>query len=150
MLIYNDAYAIMSTSKHPRIYGQRGQLAWSELWDALGPAVISIFQGDTVYKNDGEPANSLTLPDLISPCRSLMLRSSWAGHVTRRNIPFLVCHLVIGISLGSPLCRAWVPIHSDNGVFQAGVNTTFESTQGVLAERRMSMLQSLGSRTGGY
>jgi len=46
--------------------------------------------------------------------------------------------------------RAWVPVHSDDGVFQGCVNTTYESTQGVLAERRMSMLQSLGSRTGGY
>ena len=65
VLIYNDAYAIMSTSKHPRIYGQRGHLAWGEVWDALGPALNSIFHGDTVYKNDGEPATSAILPVLI-------------------------------------------------------------------------------------
>ena len=55
----------MSASKHPRIYGQRGQLAWGEIWDALGPAINSIFQGVPVYKNDGELATSLTLPVLI-------------------------------------------------------------------------------------
>lgn len=55
----------MSTSKHPRIYGQRGHLAWGEVWDALGPALNSIFHGDTVYKNDGEPATSAILPVLI-------------------------------------------------------------------------------------
>ena len=73
MLIYNDAYAIMSTAKHPNIYGQRGQVAWGELWDALGPALNIIFKGDTVYKNDGEPSTSLTLPDPHFACRSLIL-----------------------------------------------------------------------------
>lgn len=61
MLIYNDAYAIMSTTKHPNIYGQRGQVAWGELWDTLGPALNAIFKGDTVYKNNGEPAASFPL-----------------------------------------------------------------------------------------
>ncbi len=51
----------MSTTKHPKIYGQKGLVAWSELWDVLGPALNVIFKGDTVYKNDGEPAASFPL-----------------------------------------------------------------------------------------
>ena len=62
----------------------------------------------------------------------------------------MVAYLIEQSLLLSFSFRSWVPVHADDGVFQAGVCTTFESTQGVLAERRMSMLQSLGSRTGGY
>ena len=53
----------MSTTKHPKIYGQRGFEAWGELWDALGPALNSIYKGDTVHKNDGEP--TATFPLLV-------------------------------------------------------------------------------------
>ena len=74
VLIYNDAYAIMSTTKHPNIYGQRGQVAWGELWDALGPALNTIFKGETVYKNDGEPFASFPLLVFnFFACRSLIL-----------------------------------------------------------------------------
>lgn len=140
----------MTTTKHPTIYGQRGQVAWGELWEALGPAINAIFKGDTVYKNDGKPSCYLFLTCSHTVRRSLIFRPTWAGHVARRSIPLLVCCLVTADLPYSPSLRAWVPIHSDGGVFQAAVNTTFESTQGVLAERRMSMLQSLGSRTSGY
>ena len=54
VMLYNDAYAAMSTTKHPRIFGQNGLDAWSELWDALGPAFRECLKGNPIYKRDGK------------------------------------------------------------------------------------------------
>jgi hypothetical protein len=51
---YNDPYAEMSATKHPRIFGQRGIDAWGELWDTLGPALVSCMKGNPVSKRDGK------------------------------------------------------------------------------------------------
>jgi hypothetical protein len=56
VLIYNDAYAEMSTTKHPRIFGQKGIEAWGEIWDSLGPAMGVCIKGNPVSKRDGENA----------------------------------------------------------------------------------------------
>ena len=53
VMLYNDAYADMSTTKHPRILGQNGVDAWAELWETLGPAVAQCMKGDPIYKHDG-------------------------------------------------------------------------------------------------
>ena len=58
VMLYNDAYAAMSTTKHPRIFGQNGIDAWSELWDTLGPALQECMKGNPVYKRDGKPIRS--------------------------------------------------------------------------------------------
>lgn len=52
VLIYNDAYAEIAGSKHPRIFGQKGLEAWDELWATLGPALRSCMDGHPVYKKD--------------------------------------------------------------------------------------------------
>lgn len=49
-------------SKHPRIFGQAGAVAWSELWEEIGPIVKSVFDGASVWKQDG---NSLTILYLL-------------------------------------------------------------------------------------
>lgn len=53
VMIYNDAYAVMSTTKHPRIFGQNGMDAWGEIWDNLGPAMVECMKGNPVYRRDG-------------------------------------------------------------------------------------------------
>jgi hypothetical protein len=53
VLIYNDAYAEMSTTKHPRIFGQKGMDAWSEIWDIIGPAFRECMKGNPAFKHDG-------------------------------------------------------------------------------------------------
>ncbi|KAG8820403.1 hypothetical protein FRC17_010162, partial [Serendipita sp. 399] len=52
VLIYNDAYAEMSTTKHPFIFAQKGQVAWGELWDRLGPALHRCTKGHAVFEVD--------------------------------------------------------------------------------------------------
>lgn len=44
---YNDAYrpSLGNNGKHPSILGQRGQDAWPETWQVIGPMVDSILKG---------------------------------------------------------------------------------------------------------
>jgi len=35
--VYNEAYALLSGTKHPGGLGQRAEVAWAEVWDDLGP-----------------------------------------------------------------------------------------------------------------
>lgn len=54
VMLYNDAYAVMSTTKHPRIFGLNGIDAWGEIWDSLGPAMVECMKGNPVYRRDGK------------------------------------------------------------------------------------------------
>lgn len=50
--MYNDAYASMSLSKHPSIFGKAGSEAWGELWDSLGVEAERAMRGEVVAKSD--------------------------------------------------------------------------------------------------
>ena len=54
--IYNDAYAEILASKHPRALGSPGKEVWPEIWDTIGPVLNGVL-------HDGEafPANDLRL-----------------------------------------------------------------------------------------
>lgn len=54
VLIYNDTYAEMAGTKHPRIFGQQGGEAWGELWEQLGPFAEAVLAGESVGRWDGE------------------------------------------------------------------------------------------------
>ncbi|MBL0727268.1 PAS domain-containing protein [Piscinibacter sp. HJYY11] len=44
--LYNDAYrASLGPEKHPSILGMRGQEAWPEIWDIIGPQIASVHSG---------------------------------------------------------------------------------------------------------
>ncbi|KAG8770174.1 hypothetical protein FRC15_004208, partial [Serendipita sp. 397] len=115
-LVYNDGYAAMSTTKHPFILGQKGHVAWGELWDILGPAVHECIKGNAVYKYD----DLLFMDRLESEEQSLEESyHSWS----------------------------WTPIIDSRGHFAGLYNATFETSQKVVAERRLNTLQLLGSNT---
>jgi signal transduction histidine kinase len=42
VMIYNDALAMIIGNKHPRALGQRGAQGWWEVWDLLGPMLMSV------------------------------------------------------------------------------------------------------------
>ncbi|WVR09485.1 hypothetical protein IAU60_006553 [Kwoniella sp. DSM 27419] len=50
-LIYNEAYAEMMV-KHPHIFGMSGPVAWSEIWNSLGPLSELVLSGTPVSKED--------------------------------------------------------------------------------------------------
>ncbi|KAI0035068.1 hypothetical protein K488DRAFT_44039 [Vararia minispora EC-137] len=52
VLVYNDAYAEIAGSKHPSIFGKAGSIAWSELWEMIGPVSIRVMAGETVHRKD--------------------------------------------------------------------------------------------------
>ncbi|KDN38662.1 hypothetical protein RSAG8_09337, partial [Rhizoctonia solani AG-8 WAC10335] len=61
VIIYNDAYAKMIGSKHPKIFGQRGREAWGEVWNSFSPVSDLIRAGKSTFKTDGKLFfNSLT------------------------------------------------------------------------------------------
>lgn len=115
VMIYNDAYAAMSTTKHPRIFGQSGLDAWGELWDTLGPALQSCMKGNPVYKRD-----DLLLMDRLDSVEQSLEETyhTWS----------------------------WTPIRGNDDDIAGIFNTTIETTAKVLAERRLTTLQVLGSR----
>ncbi|KEP52551.1 putative multi-sensor signal transduction histidine kinase [Rhizoctonia solani 123E] len=60
-IIYNDAYAKMIGSKHPRIFGMAGKEAWGELWHSFAPVSNLVRSGKSTFKTDDQMFfNSLT------------------------------------------------------------------------------------------
>ncbi len=53
VMLYNDAYAAIIGSKHPRAMGQPGAECWPEIWDTIGPMLSGVLadQGAT-YSED--------------------------------------------------------------------------------------------------
>ncbi|KZT38755.1 hypothetical protein SISSUDRAFT_1046495 [Sistotremastrum suecicum HHB10207 ss-3] len=52
VLLYNDAYATMSGSKHPSIFAQKGRVSWGEIWDTIGPLATRALAGESIAKLD--------------------------------------------------------------------------------------------------
>ena len=51
---YNDAYSrSLGSEKHPSMLGAKGQMAWHEIWDVIGPQIELVMtgQGSTWHEN---------------------------------------------------------------------------------------------------
>ncbi|HEX2940478.1 MAG TPA: ATP-binding protein [Rhodopila sp.] len=51
-LLYNDAYAGVLGSKHPRALGQAFKTAWADIWPQFGPLVEQVMAGDALSFDD--------------------------------------------------------------------------------------------------
>ncbi|ELU37250.1 histidine kinase [Rhizoctonia solani AG-1 IA] len=130
VMIYNDTYAKMIGSKHPGSFGQVGRIAWGELWDMLLPVSEQCRRGKSTRKNDGSFA--LTVPvghpsDLFA--RPVIFQLADRTPPTRRGVsvsPFKGC--------------------LDDGTIGGVWNSTLETTQKVIAERRLSGISELSAR----
>ncbi|CCO32346.1 hypothetical protein BN14_06406 [Rhizoctonia solani AG-1 IB] len=61
VMIYNDSYSKMIGAKHPGSFGQKGKVAWGELWEMLTPVSEQCRRGKSTRKNDDQLFfNSLT------------------------------------------------------------------------------------------
>ncbi|CUA74876.1 hypothetical protein RSOLAG22IIIB_11543 [Rhizoctonia solani] len=61
VIIYNDAYARMIGSKHPKIFGMPGKQAWGEIWSSFVPVSDLVRSGQSTFKTDDQLFfNSLT------------------------------------------------------------------------------------------
>ncbi len=53
VMLYNDAYAPIISSKHPRALGARGREIFPEVWDTIGPMLTSVLvRGEAVRADD--------------------------------------------------------------------------------------------------
>jgi len=52
VMLYNDAYAPIISSKHPRALGARGREIFPEVWDTIGPMLTSVLAGGEAVRAD--------------------------------------------------------------------------------------------------
>lgn len=53
-VIYNDAYIPIFSKKHPGVLGQRGDEAWGEVYEVIGPMLDQVFTtGEATFTEDG-------------------------------------------------------------------------------------------------
>ncbi|CAE6427624.1 unnamed protein product [Rhizoctonia solani] len=114
VIIYNDEYAKMIGSKHPRIFGKAGPVAWGELWGALAAVSESVRAGKATCKAD----------DLL-----------FFSTLTELHLPEEFYH-----------SWHWTPVWQEDGTVAGIFNITWETTQKVIAERRLSCMSELSSR----
>ncbi|HUP10517.1 MAG TPA: PAS domain-containing protein [Caldimonas sp.] len=50
--LYNDAYAEILGSKHPRALGRRFRDIWAEIWPDISPLIDAALAGDSIYRED--------------------------------------------------------------------------------------------------
>ncbi|CUA74663.1 protein-histidine kinase [Rhizoctonia solani] len=114
VIIYNDEYAKMIGSKHPRIFGKAGPVAWGELWDVLAAVSEGVRAGKATCKAD----------DLL-----------FFSTLTELHLPEEFYH-----------SWHWTPVWQEDGTVAGIFNITWETTQKVIAERRLSCMSELSSR----
>jgi PAS domain S-box-containing protein len=51
-VLYNDAYAPALAERHPRMLGQPLEQVWAEIWDVLGPQLISVVETGHGFSTD--------------------------------------------------------------------------------------------------
>ncbi|KAF8689719.1 His Kinase A (phosphoacceptor) domain, partial [Rhizoctonia solani] len=122
VMIYNDTYAKMIGSKHPGSFGQVGRIAWGELWDMLIPVSEQCRRGKSTRKNDGGFALVVPVSHPSDLCaRPIIFQFADRTPPTRRGI-------------------------SEDGTIGGVWNSTLETTQKVIAERRLSGISELSAR----
>ncbi|HEX3391679.1 MAG TPA: PAS domain-containing protein [Solirubrobacteraceae bacterium] len=52
-ILYNDAYApLLGATKHPRVLGEPGRVAWGEIWPTIGPLLKEAVEGGSAWRED--------------------------------------------------------------------------------------------------
>ncbi|KAF9020456.1 hypothetical protein BDZ89DRAFT_1072198 [Hymenopellis radicata] len=120
-LLYNDAWAKGSASKHPQLLGQPGRIAFKEIWDPFSQHCDLVYSGEAQSKDD-----DLLFFDTAGQPGYDRLTS---GH------------------LETYYSWTYIPVRVEDGSVGGIVNNCIETTQKVLSERRMRMVRMLAERT---
>ena len=51
-LLYNDAYAVILGDRHPSAFGMPVHLAWTDVWDVVGPIMERAYLGYSTHMDD--------------------------------------------------------------------------------------------------
>jgi hypothetical protein len=106
-----------------------GPIAWAEIWNQVGPLSETVLSGTPVFKEDGR---SLDLVPDWSPDFLLFKQLPHQGNKT-----FEAYHTWM-----------WVPVVQEDNTYGGLWNATIDTTQKVLAERRLATVREMGERTG--
>ncbi|KAK0235753.1 hypothetical protein EDD85DRAFT_837950 [Armillaria nabsnona] len=128
ILLYNEAWARGSASKHPHLLGKPGRLAFSEIWDTFSKHCDAVDQGQTVSRTD-----DLLFFDSI-PARELVHGSALPDHNFIPNV------------IETYYTWSYIPVEIENGTVGGIVNNCMETTGKVLSERHMKTVRALAER----
>ncbi|KAF8521410.1 hypothetical protein BU17DRAFT_87965 [Hysterangium stoloniferum] len=117
-LVYNDGYADMAGKKHPHIFAKPAVEAWGELSDMLEPLSIAVLKGKSAARVD-----------------DLMFFDRMSSDRMSSDLPEEVYHT-----------WSWIPVKGENGAIEGIINWSMETTQKVIAERRLLTLRAFGER----
>ncbi|KAK0495357.1 histidine kinase [Armillaria luteobubalina] len=122
ILIYNEAWAKGTASKHTSMLGKPGRIAFSEIWDTFSKHCDAVDRGQTVSRTD----------DLLffdnTPGQEL-LRSGSVPNVIEAYYTW-----------------SYIPVEIEDGTVGGIVNSCMETTRKVLSERHMKAVRALAER----
>jgi hypothetical protein len=132
ILLYNDAYARISGSKHPHIFGIEAKISWGELWPMIGPAVERVFAGEAIARTD----DLLFMDKLGDDMLPEETYHSWS----------FVPIVVEGGGIGGFINQTFGLFPENSGVSTYLIVYT-ETTKQVVGHRRMMLLRDLAERS---
>ncbi|KAK0469940.1 uncharacterized protein EV420DRAFT_1258116 [Desarmillaria tabescens] len=129
-LLYNEAWAKGSASKHPHMLGKPGRIAFSEIWETFSKHCDAVYQGQTVSRTD----------DLLffdSKSGQEVAHGSVSVPTEDDSMPDLI---------ETYYTWSYVPVEIEDGTVGGIVNNCMETTSKVLSERRMRIVRALAER----
>ncbi|KAI5477386.1 hypothetical protein MNV49_006453 [Pseudohyphozyma bogoriensis] len=118
VMIYNDHYIEAAGAKHPALLGRPGHLGWAEIWDEIDPIAKMVMRGETFYAVD----------HLLPMNR------------TTNGLP--------GTDLEETYHTfSYTPFRANDGTVLGFMNLSFETTERVIAARRLTSIRDLVANT---
>ncbi|KAF5393770.1 hypothetical protein D9757_000261 [Collybiopsis confluens] len=129
ILLYNDAWANISGSKHPHLMGKPGRIAFHEIWDDFSVHCDAVYQGKHIGREDDLLFFDSKPSEIIAP----NLTSQREDDIPSK--------------LETYFTWSYLPVQVEDGQVGGIWNNCVETTGKVLSERRMATVRSLGERT---
>ncbi|KAI5479085.1 hypothetical protein MNV49_004083 [Pseudohyphozyma bogoriensis] len=117
VMIYNDHYIEAAGAKHPALLGRPGRVGWAEIWDELDPIAKMVMRGETFYAVDHLLTMNRTSDD-------------------EPDYPEETYHTF-----------SYSPFRANDGTVLGFLNLSFETTERVIAARRLGSIRDLVANT---
>ncbi|KAJ7584442.1 hypothetical protein C8J56DRAFT_1027754 [Mycena floridula] len=139
-LLYNDAWAKGSASKHPHLLGQPGKIAFQEIWDTFSLHCDMVYRGESVGRVDDLLFfNAKPNAELTPSIEILNFNTEDDEHPTMELSPD---------TIETYYTWSYIPVQAEDGNVGGIVNLCMETTDKVILERRLKIMRSLAENTG--
>ncbi|KIK65560.1 hypothetical protein GYMLUDRAFT_240082 [Collybiopsis luxurians FD-317 M1] len=128
ILLYNQAWASTSGSKHPQFMGKPGRVAFREIWDSFSIHCDDVYRGKHVGRVD-----DLLFFENSSEILVQNLQSNKEDEIPAK--------------LETYFTWSYLPVQAEDGKVGGILNNCVETTDKVLSERRMTTVRTLAERT---